>query len=312
MTTISGSAVSTPVTTPATLDRLVNAYAWLSDVKGDLAVTSTEYDALLVLNIERASRMVDGLVGWRFYPLLATRYFDVDDDDHERVCDGTFYLPSPLLAVTSIETSNDDGATYTALATTDYYLTYGSEYSETPYFEITLSENGSYDYWYEGQRALKVTGVWGYRRQYAAGWENSQDTATVAMNASQTTVTVADANGASQWGVINRFQVGQLLRIDSEYMAVTGVNTTTNVLTVVRACNGTTAAVHSDGTRIDVWRPEPMAANVARIQAVRWFKRAQQAFADVSAAMELGQLTYAQELDPDIRSMLKAGLMRLI
>ena len=33
---------------------------------------------------------------------------------------------------------------------------------------------------------------------------------------------------------------------------------------------------------------------------------------DVSAAMETGQLTYAQELDPDIRSMLKAGLMRLV
>jgi hypothetical protein len=216
------------------------------------------------------------------------------------------------LDVTSIEMSSDDGATYTALAAADYYLSYGGEYDQTPYFEITLSKNGSYSYWYEGQRALCVTGVWGYRRQYAAGWEYSQDTVVVPMNASQSTVTVVDANGASQWNVINRFQVGQLIRIDSEYMAVTGVNTTTNVLTVVRGCNGTTAALHSDSTRIDVWRPEPMAANVARIQAVRWFKRAQQAFADVSAAMELGQLTYAQELDPDIRSMLKAGLMRLV
>lgn len=36
------------------------------------------------------------------------------------------------------------------------------------------------------------------------------------------------------------------------------------------------------------------------IQTVRWFKRGQQAFRDVGAIMELGQLTYAQAIDPDI------------
>lgn len=46
-------------------------------------------------------------------------------------------------------------------------------------------------------------------------------------------------------------------------------------------------------------------------QTVRWFKRAQSAFGDVSAAPELGQLQYLQELDPDIKAMmLNSGLMR--
>jgi hypothetical protein len=209
--------------------------------------------------------------------------------------------------------SSDDGATYTALATSDYYLTYGSEYNETPYFEITLAANGSYDYWYEGQRALKVTGVWGYRRQYSAeGWAVSGDTVIDSpLSAGATTVTVADTYGLDDRGITPRFQAGQLLKIESEIVYVQAVASNT-ALSVRRAQNGSTAAAHVATTPIYIWRPQELATNCTRIQAVRWFKRAQQAFQDVSAAMELGQLTYAQELDPDIRSMLKAGLTRLV
>lgn len=38
----------------------------------------------------------------------------------------------------------------------------------------------------------------------------------------------------------------------------------------------------------------------AIIQAVRWFKRGQQAFSDTGAIVELGQLTYTKALDPDV------------
>ena len=126
-----------------------------------------------------------------------------------------------------------------------------------------------------------------------------------------TTLTVADTTGVDNRGLTPRFQVGQLLKLESEFVYVKAVQSATK-LTVARAQNGTVAAAHVATTPIYIWRPQELATNCTRIQAVRWFKRAQQAFADVSAAMELGQLTYAQELDPDIRSMLKAGLMRLV
>lgn len=42
----------------------------------------------------------------------------------------------------------------------------------------------------------------------------------------------------------------------------------------------------------------------AIIQTVRWFKRGQQAFQDTGAIMELGQLRYLEELDPDVRLLL--------
>lgn len=41
---------------------------------------------------------------------------------------------------------------------------------------------------------------------------------------------------------------------------------------------------------------------IAITQVVRWIKRAQNAFADVSANVELGQLQYLQELDPEIKA----------
>jgi hypothetical protein len=43
---------------------------------------------------------------------------------------------------------------------------------------------------------------------------------------------------------------------------------------------------------------------IALIQAVRWFKRGQQSFQDTGAIVELGQMTYTQQLDPDIAVML--------
>lgn len=45
----------------------------------------------------------------------------------------------------------------------------------------------------------------------------------------------------------------------------------------------------------------------AIIQAVRWFKRGQQAFADVGAVEALGQLKYVQRLDPDVAGILEGA-----
>jgi len=42
------------------------------------------------------------------------------------------------------------------------------------------------------------------------------------------------------------------------------------------------------------------------IQVVRWYMRAKQAFQDAGASVELGQMVYVQQLDPDIRELLHA------
>jgi hypothetical protein len=47
-----------------------------------------------------------------------------------------------------------------------------------------------------------------------------------------------------------KFAVGDALRVDNEVVLVTGVNTTTEVLTVTRGALGTTAASHADGSEV--------------------------------------------------------------
>jgi hypothetical protein len=44
----------------------------------------------------------------------------------------------------------------------------------------------------------------------------------------------------------------------------------------------------------------------ARIQVTRWYKRAQQGWQDASASIELGQLTFVKELDPDVMMALRS------
>lgn len=49
-----------------------------------------------------------------------------------------------------------------------------------------------------------------------------------------------------------RFQANNVILIDAEYMLVTGVNISTNVLTVTRGFNGSTAATHLINSPIDI------------------------------------------------------------
>lgn len=302
-----GTPASTPVTTPATLARLINVYVGLAEIKAAIEVTGTTYDAVLVRMATHASRLIDAATGRRFYPELATRYFDGSGES-------THWLSEPALAISTFTMSDDDGYSYanTLTASTDYWTSDGQEYDRTPIQLLVINPNGNYSVFYSGLRSLKLVATWGWHREYSAAWEDSLDTLQAEVSSSATSITVGNADGANQWGVTPRFDVGQLIRVDSEYMAVTAVNTGTNVLTVVRGCNGTTAASHALSTRVDTWRADDLVRQCALIQAVRWFKRAQSAYQDVSAALELGTLTFARKIDPDVEFMLvEAGLRRL-
>lgn len=48
----------------------------------------------------------------------------------------------------------------------------------------------------------------------------------------------------------------------------------------------------------------PEIKKAAEIQTVRYFKRAQQAFADAGVITELGQMTYVKTLDPDVQAII--------
>ena len=113
------------------------------------------------------------------------------------------------------------------------------------------------------QDSITVTGYWGYHPNWESAWADSGDTVQDnPLSASATTLTVNDADAGSP----ARFQVGQLLRIESEYLRVTAVDSTNNLLTVARGVQGTTAASHSVSTAIEIYQtPEDVA-----LLTVRW------------------------------------------
>ncbi|MBZ0275374.1 MAG: hypothetical protein K8I60_04485 [Anaerolineae bacterium] len=104
--------------------------------------------------------------------------------------------------------------------------------------------------------AITVTGIWGWHEDWDSAWRDSADTvADNPLTASAVTVTVSDADGIDEAGLAPRFQAGQMLRIEEEYLRVLVVDATANTLAVQRGVNGTTAAGHIQGTPITVYQP---------------------------------------------------------
>jgi hypothetical protein len=215
-----------------------------------VAATDTAADENLQNFCEIASRMWDGTTRRTFYPLYEVRYFDYPPDPRYLKIDGD------LLAVDSFTTQNGD----VSVTSGQYYLMTGTSYHAPPYDRIVMKSDSSRpNLLYSGtpQKSQAVTGWWGYHEDWANAWQSSQDTVeNDPLTAAGTSITVNDADGADLYGDTPRFKVGQLLKIESEYVYVTVVTAaSTNTLTVIRGVNGTTAAQHVQNTAIYVYRP---------------------------------------------------------
>lgn len=105
-------------------------------------------------------------------------------------------------------------------------------------------------------QVISVAGYWGYHTRYGDAWSDSLDTVRDdPLTIAATSLEVSDADGTDSDTLSPRFQVGQMLKIEDECLFVVETNTTTNVLTVTRGYNGTTAAAHVQGTAVYVFRP---------------------------------------------------------
>ena len=285
---------------------MANAYITDQEVYDALPdgirAATTKYDSLIRQLCERVSRAIDRHCKTTFYPLLETRYFDGSDK-------GEQWIPDllELAEVTSIAVSNDNGLTYTAWAATDYYLTRAGDYNTLKsYNKIVVNEpSGDYSFFYGGQRSIRIEGTWCTHDNRAEAWEDSLDAVVDnPLAAGATTVEVTDIDGDTGWGYSPRFAVGNIIRIEDEFCEVGGVNTGTDVATIVRGRNGTTAGAHVQTTQIDVWRPPFPVKQAAIIQAVRQMERGFQGFGDARATPEIGQLFYIKALDPEAAALL--------
>lgn len=219
--------------------------------------TATTNDARLLTILESASRAVDRYTdrskfGSGFGPRTGTNKYDVWAYTNE-LC-----LDDDLLATTSVTLLDSTGGNSlgTLVVDTDYYLRGRGTY-DTPYRDLIVHGRGQIAALGYGYRVASLAGSWGFQDvQTAAG---SAGTATA------TTTSIALSGGSAY--------AGQTILIDSEQMYVTA-STGGTALTVKRAQNGTTAAVHAANATATVYQyPSEVVDATLQIAQRRWKAR---------------------------------------
>lgn len=173
-------------------------------IKRGLDISSTaRNDRQIDRCIESAARRVDGLCKRIFYPRIATKYFDWPNE--QRAIPWRLWLDdTELISATSVISG---GVT---VPSSNYNLE--SNRVGPPYdrLEINISTSSALSSGSTYQRAIAITGLWGYSND-----EDTVGTAAEAMDASETGLDV-DAATAAEVGV------GSILRIDDERLLVSG------------------------------------------------------------------------------------------
>jgi hypothetical protein len=228
-----------------------------------LAASDSSEDTRLLRALEAASLSIESKTQRRFIPRLATILHSIDPRKLTELA-----LREDLLELQSV--TNGDGS---SISLSDIqHLNNGA---------LRLLNGAVFVYEESPEESVQVRGIWGYHPNWAKAWLNSGDTVqNNPLSSTATSLTVLDADAGNP----PRFQLGQLLRIESEYLRVTAINSSTNVLTVERGAEGTTAVTHVLNTAIAIYQlPEDIA-----LLAIRWalwlYREADDGYSEIPAA----------------------------
>lgn len=220
-----------------------------------LNLSDTSDDSKLLAKIRAATQDIERETGGRvFEPVQETRTFDWQD------ALTLFFRNQDLLQITSVT----DGAGAT-IAPSSFIMLGGSQSGNGaygPFYGMKLNPTQAYFLYITTPiRAISVVGVWGWHDDYANAWHDSgvtvQDNP---LTSGATTITTSANNNtiSDAWGQTfpqdGPVQAGHLIQVESEWMQVVKVPTSTS-LQVVRGVNGTTAASHAQGKAITIYEP---------------------------------------------------------
>lgn len=176
-------------------------YATRENVKNALDMKETAGNNAEIDNaIDSASRTVEGILHRKFYPQLATRYFDWPNFQYAKAW--RLYLEQD--EVISVSALTSGGVT---IASTDYFL---EPFNDGPPYTrvcLDLDSSAAFGQGTNSQRDIAITGVFGHSAvDLPAGTLNE------ALDASETAVNVSDS------AIIG---VGSIIKCESERMLVT-------------------------------------------------------------------------------------------
>lgn len=249
-------------------------YATLAEGRAETKAGTNADDAKLLTYLRIVSRRIDTLFQSRrpfFLPYIETRQYRIEPA-RVNAWDNTFQMNDNLLALTSVSV---DGTALTIGTDVEAWPTLAS-----PYRYLRLLDYGRT--WYglcdlsmpRKPYFATVTGTWGYHGDYTHAWLPVTTLSAAVVSTTATTITVTDVDGTDAYGRSPWISAGALLQIDSEWMEVTATNTTTNVCTVRRGVNGSTAATHLISAAVSVWQVEETIRRATARQAAFLYARA--------------------------------------
>ena len=204
-------------------------YCTLDALRAEIGDETTDNDARLGRYIAQASRWLEDYTERTFYPVSETKHFDAPCRDTDRL----FLEYADLLTVDTL--TDGEGA----IASGNYWL---YPLNLTPAHSIVLDTTAlgrGFRYASTPQRAIAVAGQWGWCADYISTGH------VLGAAISTTTATRIDVGGTAE--------VGMMLLVDDEAMHVSAVSGA--IATVQRGALGTTAATHSSGASVWMYRP---------------------------------------------------------
>lgn len=214
--------------------------------------------AILLQDLTAASQRIDTWCGRFFYPLLAEYFYDHRGGKFLKLGD------HDLVELVTVYTANRTDT----ITLADIYTYTGNDHN----FEVKdnlriKNESGEVFYIGEGfQKSSSVIGKWTYHEQWSTtAWLASLDTVKTTLAAGATTLAVNKVDGVNGSGAAPRFQVGQLIEIEDEWLYVADTDKAAHTLTVAREQNGTTDVEHAAGTAIAIYQPMADISKACRI-----------------------------------------------
>lgn len=281
----------------------MSVYATLDEVKDELLAEGTADDDKILRGIRQVSHRIDTLFRATvplFVPSLQARRVALSGTAINSV-DGTLLLGMPLLSLTGV------GINSQALTVGTNVQAY--PVNSSPSFQLQLMGDAWYS-WYtaycsdvRGPQSATITGIWGYHADYANAWL-TVDALEANIDASVTSLTVADVGGTNPLGDAPRLSAGNVIQIETEWMDVTATDDATNSVTVRRGVNGSTAAAHTAGTAVQVFQvDESIKRAVVRQTAFQYARRG--AF-DTVRYGDISTVAFPKDMLEEVYGLLRA------